>query len=125
MYRYNPNAILGKMPQQEAETSEQEMSISDEVEEIEGDTAPSLDSSLEDVQPVTTSTFAQDELQLFERRFDNGYNLFTDKKYVAWLEKYHPGSVDIPSVMDAFTSVVPLEESSSLFDAHLGECMDT
>ena len=128
IYPFNPNAILGKMPQQEAETSEQEMidseeaRISDEVEEIEGDTAPSLDSSLEDVQPVTTSTFTQDELQLFERRFDN---LFTDKKYVAWLEKYHPGSVDISSVMDAFTSVVPLEESSSLFDAHLGEYMDT
>ena len=26
----------------------------------------------------------------FENRYDNGYDIFTDQKYVQWLSQYHP-----------------------------------
>ena len=29
-------------------------------------------------------------IELYERRVENGYNIFTDLNYVAWLEKFHP-----------------------------------
>ena len=51
--------------------------------------------------------FSQEELEHFEKRYENGYNVFTDEKYVAWLQKYHPDSA--PSLASMFSSVSPLE----------------
>ena len=35
-------------------------------------------------------SFTEDQVTLFERRYDNGYNLYHDKMYVAWLQQEHP-----------------------------------
>ena len=29
-------------------------------------------------------------IKLYERRLENGYNVYTNLNYVAWLEKFHP-----------------------------------
>lgn len=36
------------------------------------------------------SRWTHDELELYERRYENGYDLTIDSKYIAWLEEYHP-----------------------------------
>ena len=36
------------------------------------------------------SRWTHDELELYKRRYENGYDLTIDSKYIAWLEKYHP-----------------------------------
>ena len=38
----------------------------------------------------STISFTEDQITLFERRYDNGYNLYHDKVYVAWLQQEHP-----------------------------------
>ena len=38
-------------------------------------------------------SFTEDQVTLFERRYDNGYNLYHDKMYVAWLQQEHPECV--------------------------------
>ena len=39
---------------------------------------------------AAATEFAPDELQCFERRFEEGYDLTIDEKYNNWLERYHP-----------------------------------
>ena len=49
-------------------------------------------------RPDTTSAtvsddclkFTAEELALFERRFQEGYDIVDDSKYSAWLQKFHP-----------------------------------
>ena len=38
----------------------------------------------------STISFTEDQITLFERRYNNGYNLYHDKVYVAWLQQEHP-----------------------------------
>ena len=35
-------------------------------------------------------TFSSEMIKKYEKRFENGYNIFTDKSYVQWLKKFHP-----------------------------------
>ena len=35
-------------------------------------------------------TFSPEMIKKYEKRFENGYNIFTDKSYVQWLKKFHP-----------------------------------
>ena len=37
-----------------------------------------------------TITFSPEMTKKYERRFENGYNIFTDKNYVQWLRQLHP-----------------------------------
>lgn len=37
--------------------------------------------------------FSAAQLELFERRFENGYNLYTDVEYVKSAQSFHPESV--------------------------------
>jgi len=32
-------------------------------------------------------------IELYEKRLENGYDIYTDASYVAWLEKFHPEHV--------------------------------
>ena len=36
--------------------------------------------------------FSYDELDLFKRRYENGYDLTHDSRYNLWLEAFHPTS---------------------------------
>ena len=67
------------------------------------------------VEPSTsnscTPTFTPEQIELFETRFKEGYNIYSDKDYVAWLELNHPEaapSVDTAtSLLDSFSHVTP------------------
>lgn len=45
----------------------------------------------------TTLNFSLEEQVLFERRYEEGYDITTDVRYNAWLNLYHPtGSTSKP-----------------------------
>ena len=50
--------------------------------------------------------FPPDKMDLYERRFENGYDVFTDSDYVAWLQTYHPESAPLTNIL---SSVTPLQ----------------
>ena len=39
------------------------------------------------------SDFSEEQVELFKRRYDKGYDVYIDEQYVAWLELNHPGVV--------------------------------
>ena len=50
-------------------------------------------------------------MELYTRRFEEGYNVFLDSDYISWLKLYHPESFppeDALSLTDAFSSVTPI-----------------
>ena len=89
IYPFNPEAILKKVP-------DSDPSSSGETRTFCGD----------DVQPPGESgdssngcDFSPETLERFETRYENGYDIFSDKEYVAWLQVYHPedAPTDVPS----------------------------
>ena len=46
------------------------------------------ESAVETVSPIHTST--TDQIEKFQKSVDNGYDLFVEKDFVAWLRLYHP-----------------------------------
>ena len=40
--------------------------------------------------PAKPVTFSAETVKKFERRFENGYNIYTDPAYVQWMRMYHP-----------------------------------
>ncbi|XP_065894490.1 mucin-3B-like isoform X1 [Dysidea avara] len=74
---FNPDAILSKFPKQK-ETDESTTSKS----------------------PAKPVTFSVETVKKFERRFENGYNIYTDPAYVQWMRMYHPDHLP-PEILDA------------------------
>ena len=101
----------------------------DEISNATSSAAPHTDAISNTSSPkqvCDTQKFTDEQLQLFEKRAEEGYNLYTDPAYVSWLEQYHPEllpsdryslvSVDTPeadssdhelSVLQHFSAVVP------------------
>ena len=54
--------------------------------------------------------FTDLEMELFQTRFDNGYDLFIDPKYVSWLLQYHPESLpnEVRDFNGPFVSTIPV-----------------
>ena len=40
-------------------------------------------------------SFSEDQINLFERRYDNGYDIYDDQMYVAWLQQQHPDDLPV------------------------------
>ena len=89
-----------------------------------GDSPTSAEASFRGVVSQSGATngtsFMDDQLELFEKRLEEGYDLFVDADYVHWLEMHHPEalppdrytltSVDddvATSVVEEFTSITP------------------
>ena len=56
-------------------------------------------------------TFTAEETEKFETRYEEGYDLRSDDRYVAWLDPYHPdGDTESPltSLLREFSDVAPL-----------------
>ena len=75
-------------------------------------TTPAPTPSLPQIQ---LPDFSDEEVALFERRYEEGYDVYLDEQYVAWLELFHPGVVpsnmvppSLDSVVDAFGYLSPL-----------------
>lgn len=73
-----------------------------------------------DDMPAIPSEFTSEEIELFETRFANGYDLFIDSKYVSWLQQCHPDSLPVelqigtqPSPEDTNASILPTVDMHS------------
>ena len=44
----------------------------------------------ENKSPSSEADFTENEMNLFVKRYEEGYDLF-DERYALWLRKYHPG----------------------------------
>ncbi len=55
---------------------------------IQSHAGKSLDPSY--VPPTKGPDFTEGEIKLFERRYENGYDLEGDDRYNYWLKCYHP-----------------------------------
>ena len=64
--------------------------------------------STSSVENETTVTFTAEQEQRFQIRYEEGFNIFTDRLYVKWLELHHPEVLpadcsSLPSANDEFT----------------------
>ena len=64
---------------------DQEISLADHFSSIDSGATPILVDQTHD-----TEQFTSDQMLLFQKRVDEGYNLFTDPEYVRWLDIHHP-----------------------------------
>ena len=80
--------------------------------------AAEISSTRTDVSMVATSSFIAEQLQLYKKRFNEGYNLFIDPDYVRWLGMYHPEfcpPIESESVASLFSDICR-EEPVAVFD---------
>ena len=67
---------------------------------------------------IPEPNFTVEQILLFKKRFENGYDLYVDPDYVAWLRLYHPSSLpeELSSAEGATSSVKSsrLEEEMEL-----------
>ena len=54
--------------------------------------------------------FSAEKEQLYEKRFENGYDLYTNNSYVKWLRLYHPESCSIDTVPDTSSVVAQFSD---------------
>ena len=58
---------------------------------------------------ISDVSFTEDQITLFQQRFDNGYDLYHDSMYVAWLQQEHPEALPSSS---SFNDSMELQNSS-------------
>ena len=73
--------------------------------------SPQSDRSVYSAPPGDRPYFPPKKIELFEKRFENGYDMFTDSEYVTWLQIFHPSRVLSPA--DLFLSVSPHDQFDS------------
>jgi len=59
---------------------------------------------------AVSNRFLDEQLELFQRCYEEGYNIYTDHKYVRWLELHHPES--LPT--DRYSLIPFAEQSDSM-----------
>ena len=82
IYPFNPQAVLECI-----ETSSNQ--------DLPGEAGQSVESLV--------SQFSEAQTMLFTERYKNGYNIYTDTEYVAWLQEFHPEST--PSLTEIFSDI--------------------
>ena len=89
------------------ETAGEDITLSTSHYQSENDTGSKSTGTTEDGPPK----FTVEQEQLFQKRYDEGYNLTIDPDYVCWLRFHHPESC-LPC--DSSESYIPTEENLSL-----------
>ena len=69
------------------------------------------DSVVASTMNSSTSTFTSMQIELFQTRFEDGYNIYNDKDYVSWLELNHPEAA--PSNLTCIDTAISLLDSFS------------
>ena len=98
------------------------MPILEEVHHIDVDAEDGLKHDGMDNEPrdneVEEQQFTYDQISLFQRRYEEGFDVFEDQDYVTWLRLNHPEAVPSDhsslrapiSVLDEFSDISPLDE---------------
>ena len=113
IYPFNPDVILDKFMVSSGDSEP----VNDNLSNDQMCTPPAQPESPQSDRPVDSTppgdppSFPPKKIELFEKRFENGYNVFTDSEYVAWLQIFHPSGV--PSPADLFLSVSPHDQIDS------------
>ena len=108
IYPLNREKILQKLPIIASEDNSDHLSVNG----ASLNAAQACESEIEHSQPSTTiPTWSTDKAELFERRWENGYDVYSDSEYVAWLHQFHPDSS--PSLSAVFSSVPPLQPTGN------------
>lgn len=94
---------ITKIPTDENSSGDQgavpESTIETTKDPPEVDNDPFLEHSFEDVVPALNNSqlhsslqpqISRERIELFEERYENGYNLYIDQDYVKWMQFYHP-----------------------------------
>ena len=61
--------------------------------------------------------FSAEQFELFNHRYENGYNLYNDQDYVAWLQQYHPDSLPDDLKPEAQEKLLQMDNPYSCFDS--------
>ena len=107
-------AIKISAPSEKKSESPSEMEF-DPTENAESDSSDSL-CNVQLPLPV----FSAEQFELFNHRYENGYNLYNDQDYVAWLQQYHPDSLpdDLkPEAQEKLLQTEVLDNPYSCFDS--------
>ena len=60
--------------------------------------------NLEESGPgLSPVSYSEEQIELFQRRYDNGYNIYDDQMYVSWLQQQHPD--DLPENLSSSTTI--------------------
>ncbi|XP_065896215.1 ras guanine nucleotide exchange factor glfB-like [Dysidea avara] len=60
--------------------------------------------NLEESGPgLSPVSYSEEQIELFQRRYDNGYNIYDDQMYVSWLQQQHPD--DLPENFSSSTTI--------------------
>ncbi len=138
IYPFSRDALLKKLPTSEVfhsdgedeipdgtsddiVTAEKETDDEDEVLDEDGiptgfsgdaekESSQSNDHANGDIESVPV--FAPESIKLFQTRLENGFNVFEDSEYVAWLQLYHPDCAPAPSLVASFSYVSPQQSMS-------------
>ena len=113
IYPFNRSAVLDKLPQ----TAEVAVAEDDNADGSSSDEECDDDAHLDDPPPPSPPAEPDANLDghqaslefppdMYERRFENGYDVFTDSDCVAWLQIYHPESAPLTNIL---SSVTPLQ----------------
>ena len=71
-----------------------------------------------------SSQLSKEQLELFERRYENGYDVYEEEDYVTWLQIHHPASLpdDLKKHNSDTASIVSSHSDTLLMDlSQLGE----
>ena len=94
IYPFAPNVILDKFqkPKDNSALSESisEGSSSTEKTNDKADGIGDSTSTEKTNDEADVASLKPETLKLYEKRLDNGYDVYTDLNYVTWLEKFHP-----------------------------------
>ena len=103
IYPFNPQAILCKVSpkfQSSKDTISHKAAAFTEKQRHTNKniTSPRLTSSSDTNQLNSSPVLPEETIRLYENRLANGYDLYTDSNYVAWLKAHHPDTYEnIPS----------------------------
>ena len=73
-------------------SNDQTLSFDDSISHTSSEHHNDISGCPSDFPPISNSCddYTVEELLRFENRYDNGYNIYTDERYVQWLCKNHP-----------------------------------
>jgi len=78
-----------------------------------------FESGLEQKDPVpSAASLSEDQVKLFQRRFDNGYDIYDDPVYVEWLRQQHPDVLP-ENLLLTSTSTIDLSLTSTSVEKDL------
>ena len=80
IYPFAPNSILDKFPSHTESQSPQG--------DISSVPPPNTDNAATSHQ--RPGSFSAEKIALYEKRLENGYDIYSDVDYVSWLEQFHP-----------------------------------